>query len=76
MVILIEPNHISKDQLKEMQSTRLTKVQLVRWGKPVNLAVTLDPKDIEGSYGIGVNTDDKCTKVEMPFNSLITVCRQ
>ena len=65
MVILIEPNRISKDQLKEMQSTGLTLTLMVRRWKPVNLTVMLDPKDIEDAHDVGVNTDNKCIKVEI-----------
>ena len=41
----------------------------VRWKKPVKLAITLDPVDVEGAQEIGGNTSDNYTRAEMPFNS-------
>lgn len=62
MVILIESNRISKDQLKEMQSTRLTLTLMARRWKPVNLIVMLDTKDIEDAHDVGASTDNKCIR--------------
>ena len=61
-----------EDQLKEMGSTNIIMTLWVRWKKPVKLAITLDPDDVEGVQDIGGNTGDNYTKVEMPFNSLMT----
>ena len=44
----------------------------VRWKKPVKLAITLDPEDVEGVQDIGGNTSDNYIRVEMPFNSMMT----
>ena len=61
-----------EDQLKEMGSAKIIMTLWVRWKKPVKLATTLDPKDVEGVQDIGGNTSDNCTGVEMSFNSPIT----
>ena len=44
----------------------------VRWKKPVKLAITLDPEDVQGVQDIGGNTSDNYIRVEMPFNSMMT----
>ena len=36
-----------EDQLKEIQSTKVIMTLWVRWKKPVKLAVTLDPEDLQ-----------------------------
>ena len=61
-----------EDQLKEMQSTKVIMTLWVKWKKPVKLAITLDPEDVEGAQDIGVNTGDNYIKVEILFNSLMT----
>ena len=43
----------------------------VRWKKPVKLATTLDPEDVDGPQDLRNNTGDNYIKVEMPFNSLM-----
>ena len=43
-----------------------------RWKKPVKLAITLDPEDVEGAQDTGGNTGDNYIKMKMPFNSLMT----
>ena len=58
--------------LKEMQSTKVIMTLWVRWKKRVKLAITLDPEDVEGAQDKGGNTGDNYTRVEMPFNSLMT----
>ena len=44
----------------------------VRWKKPVKLAIMLDTED-EGAQDIKGNTSYNYTRVEIPFNSLMTV---
>ena len=41
-----------EDQLKEIQSTKVIMTLWVRWKKPVKLAVTLDPEDLQGAQWI------------------------
>ena len=55
-----------------MQSAKVIMTLWVRWKKPVKLAITLDPEDVEGVQDIGGNTGDNYIWVEMPFNSLMT----
>ena len=61
-----------EEQLKEMESAKIIMTLLVRWKKPVKLANTLDPEDVEGAQDIRGNTSDNYTRVEMPFSSLMT----
>ena len=61
-----------KDQLKEMGSAKMIMTLWVRWKKPVKLASTLDPEDVEGVQDIEGNTGDNYTRVELPFNSPMT----
>ena len=63
MAVMIKSNQMSQ----EMLSTKLIITLWVRWKKPVKLAITLDPEDVEG------NTGDIYIRVEMSFNNLITV---
>ena len=60
-----------EEQLKEMESAKIIMTLLVRWKKPVKLANTLDPEDVEGAQDIRGNTSDNYTRVEMPFSSLM-----
>ena len=60
-----------EDQLKEMQSTKVIMALWIRWKKPVKLAITLDPEDLEGPQDTGY-PGDNYIKVHMPFNSLMT----
>ena len=55
-----------------MQSAKVIMTLWVRWKKPVKLAITLDPEDVEGVQDIGGNTSDNYIRVEMPFNSMMT----
>ena len=55
-----------------MESAKIIMTLWVRQKKPVTLAITLDPEDVEGAHDIGGNTGDNCTNMEMPFNSLVT----
>ena len=43
----------------------------IKWKKPVNLAITVDPEGLEGAEDVGGNTVDNYTRIEIPFNSLI-----
>ena len=43
----------------------------VRWKKHVKSVITLDPEDVGDAQNIGNSTDDKCTVIEMPFNSFM-----
>ena len=61
-----------EEQLKEMESAKIIMTLWVRWKKPVKLAITLDPEDVEDAQDIRGNTSDNYTRVEMPFNSLMT----
>ena len=61
-----------EEQLKEMESEKIIMTLWVRWKKPVKLAITLDPEDAEGAQDIRGKTSDNYTRVEMPFNSLLT----
>ena len=60
-----------EDQLKEMQSAKVIVTVWLRWKKSVKLAITLDPKDVEGAQDIEGNTGDNYIKVEMPFDTLM-----
>ena len=55
----------------QSQSTQVIMALLVRWKKPVKLAITLDPESVDGSYDMGNNTSDSYIKVEMPLTALI-----
>ena len=55
-----------------MESAKIIMTLWVRWKKPVKLAITLDPEDVESAHNIGGNTVDNCTNMGMPFNSLVT----
>ena len=55
-----------------MQSAKVIMTLWVRWKKPVKLAITLDPEDVEGVQDIGGNTSDNYIRAEMPFNSMMT----
>ena len=44
---------------------------LVRWKKHVKSVITLDPEDVGDAQNIGNSTDDKCTVIEMSFNSFM-----
>ena len=61
-----------EEQLKEMQSAKIIMTLWVRWKKPVKLTFTIDPEDAGVVQDIGGNTSDNYTRVEMPFNSLMT----
>ena len=41
-------------------------------GKPVKLAITLDPEDVDGGRDMDANTSDNYDRVDMPFNSFTT----
>ena len=45
----------------------------VKWKKFLNLAITVDPEDLEIAEGARANTGDNYTRLEIPFNSLMTV---
>ena len=47
MAMMIKSNHMSQ----EMLSTKLIITLWVRWKKPVKLAITLDPEDVECNTG-------------------------
>ena len=58
---------------KKMQAEKVIMTLWVKWTKSVNLAITVDPKDLEIAQGVGANTGNNYTRLEMPFNSLMTV---
>ena len=45
----------------------------IKWKKSLNLAITVDPEDLEIAQSIRGNTGDNYTRLEIPFNSLVTV---
>ena len=55
-----------KDQLKEMQSTKVIMTLWVRWKK----TITLGSEDVGDAQDVEGNTGDDYIRVEMPFNSL------
>ena len=61
-----------EDELKEIRSARIIMTLWVRWKKPVKLAITLDPEDVEGIQDVNGSTGDNYARVEMPFNNLMT----
>ena len=61
-----------KIQLKEMGSTNIIMILWVKWKKPIMPLIELDPEDVESAQDLDGNTGDNCTRVEMPFNSLMT----
>ena len=58
-------------QLKEMQSTKKVMTSWVKWKNSGKSVLTLDTRDFECVQDIGNKTGDNCTKVEIPFNSLM-----
>ena len=54
-----------------MQSTKAI-ITWLRWRKPVKLAFTVDPEDLQDAQDIVGNTGDNYIRVEMSFNSLMT----
>ena len=58
-----------EDQLKEMQSAKIIMTLWVRWKKTL---IKLDPEDTENAQDMDGSTSDNYTRVEMPFNSLMT----
>ena len=56
-----------------MESAKIIMTLWVGWKKPVELAITLHPGDVEGAQDIGRNTSNNYTPVEMSFNSLTRV---
>ena len=56
-----------------MQAAKVIMALWVKWKKSVNLAITVDPADLEVPQGVGGNIGDNCTRLEIPFNSLMTV---
>ena len=61
-----------KIQLKEMGSANIIMILWVKWKKPIMPLIELDPEDVENAQDLDGNTGDNCTRVEMPFNSLMT----
>ena len=61
-----------KIQLKEMGSANIIMILWVKWKKPIMPLIELDPEDVESAQDLDGNTGDNCTRVEMPFNSLMT----
>ena len=61
-----------KIQLKEMRSANIIMILWVKWKKPIMPLIELDPEDVENAQDLDGNTGDNCTRVEMPFNSLMT----
>ena len=61
-----------KIQLKEMRSANIIMILWVKWKKPIMPLIELDPEDVESAQDLDGNTGDNCTRVEMPFNSLMT----
>ena len=61
------------NQLKEMGSAKIIMTLWVIWKKPIKLLVALDPEDQKNAQELedGV-TSDNYTRVEMPFNILMT----
>ena len=51
-----------KEQLKEMESAKIIMTLWVGWKKPVELAITLHPGDVEGAQDIGRNTSNNYTR--------------
>ena len=64
--------HIPVLAMGWMGSTNVIMTLWVRWKKRIKLAITLDPEHVEGAQDKGGNTGDNYTRVEMPFNSLMT----
>ena len=48
-----------KNQLKEMGSAKIIMTLWVRWKKPIEPLIELDPEDLEDAQDIGGNADDK-----------------
>ena len=56
-----------------MQAEKVIMTLWVKWKKSLNLAITVDPEDLEIAQSIRGNTGDNYTRLEIPFNSLVTV---
>ena len=61
-----------KNQLKEMGPAKITMTLWVRWKKPIMPLIELGPRDAKNVQNVDGGTGDNYTRVEMPFNSLIT----
>ena len=56
-----------------MQAEKVIMTLWVKWKKSLNLAITVDPEDLEIAQSIRGNTGDNYTRLGIPFNSLVTV---
>ena len=57
-----------KNQLKQMESAKITMTLWVRWKKPIMPLIQLDPEDAENAQDTDGNTGDNYTRMEMLFN--------
>ena len=61
-----------KNQLKEMGSAKIIMTLRVTWKKFIMPLIELRPEDARNAQDIDGNTGDNYSRVEMPFNSLMT----
>ena len=61
-----------KNQRKEMGSAKIIMTLRVTWEKFIMPLIELRPEDAKNAQDIDGNTGDNCSRVEMPFNSLMT----
>ena len=55
-----------------MGSAKVIMTPWVRWKKPIMPHIELDPEDAENVQDVDGNTGDNYTRMEKPFNSLMT----
>ena len=61
-----------KNQQMDMGSAKIIMTLWVRWKKPIMPLIELGSKDVKNAQYMDGSTGDNYTRVEMPFNSLMT----
>ena len=61
-----------KNQLRRMGSAKIIMILWVRWKKPMEPLIELDPEDAKNAQELDDGTGDNYIRVKMPFNSLMT----
>ena len=61
-----------KNQQMDMGSAKIIMTLCVRWKKPIMPLIELGSKDVKNAQYMDGSTGDNYTRVEMPFNSLMT----
>ena len=61
-----------KNQQMDMGSAKIIMTLWVRWKKPIMPLIELGSKDVKNAQYMDGSTGDNYTRVEMPFNGLMT----